>query len=87
MEIFLEDPRPQLLKEIPTEDGGSAVLSENGLPLRVPLKMGVPPKWEVPLKNDEKIKVRRMEFSIVEILSGLQESIFSLFRRAQKSPN
>ena len=27
-------------------------------------------------KNDEKVKVLRMEFSIVENLSGLQESIF-----------
>ena len=29
-------------------------------------------------KNDEKVKVLRMEFSIVENLSGLQESIFNL---------
>ena len=29
-------------------------------------------------KNDEKVKVLRMEVSIVENLSGLQESIFSL---------
>ena len=34
-------------------------------------------------KNDEKITVLRMEFSIVESLSGLQESIFSLFRSPQ----
>ena len=34
-------------------------------------------------KNDEKVKVLRMEFSIVENLSGLQESIFSLFRGPQ----
>ena len=34
-------------------------------------------------KNDEKIKVSRMKFSIVEILSGLQENVFSLFRRPQ----
>ena len=34
-------------------------------------------------KNDEKIKVHRMEFSIVESLSGLQESMFSLFRSPQ----
>ena len=34
-------------------------------------------------KNDEKIKVLGMGFSIVEILSGLQESIFSLSRRPQ----
>ena len=34
-------------------------------------------------KNDEKVKVLRMEFSIVENLSGLQESIFSLFRGSQ----
>ena len=50
---------------------------------------GGTPKWGTPQrgggypKNDEKIKVLRMEFSIVEILSGLQESIFSLFRRPQ----
>ena len=31
-------------------------------------------------KNDEKVKVLRMEFSIVENLSGLQESIFNLSR-------
>ncbi len=31
-------------------------------------------------KNDEKVKVLRMEFPTVESLSGLQESIFSLFR-------
>ena len=34
-------------------------------------------------KNDEKVKVLRMEFSIVEKLSGPQESIFSLFRSPQ----
>ena len=34
-------------------------------------------------KNDEKVKVLRMEFSIVENLSGPQESIFSLSRRPQ----
>ena len=34
-------------------------------------------------KNDEKVKVLRMEFSIVEDLSGLQESIFSLSRGTQ----
>ena len=34
-------------------------------------------------QNDEKVKVLRMEFSIVESLSGLQESIFSLFRSPQ----
>ena len=32
------------------------------------------------LKNDEKVKVLRMELSIVENLSGLQESIFNLSR-------
>ena len=31
-------------------------------------------------ENDEKVKVLRMEFSIVENLSGLQERIFSLSR-------
>ena len=34
-------------------------------------------------KIDEKVKVLRMEFSIVEKLSGPQESIFSLFRSPQ----
>ena len=34
-------------------------------------------------KNDEKVKVLKMEFSIVENLSGLQESIFSLSRSPQ----
>ena len=34
-------------------------------------------------KIDEKVKVLRMEFSIVEKLSGPQESIFSLSRRPQ----
>ena len=34
-------------------------------------------------KNDEKVKVLRMEFSIVENISGLQESIFSLSRGPQ----
>ena len=34
-------------------------------------------------KNDEKIKVLRMSLPIVESLSGLQESIFSLFRGLQ----
>ena len=34
-------------------------------------------------KNDEKVKVLRMESSIVENLSGPQESIFSLFRGPQ----
>ena len=34
-------------------------------------------------ENDEKVKVLRMEFSIVENLSGLQESIFSLSRSPQ----
>ena len=37
-------------------------------------------KWS---KNDEKVKVLRMEFSIVENLSGLQESIFNLSRGPQ----
>ena len=43
-------------------------------------------KWAKGLfgsKNDEKVKVLRMEFSIVENLSGLQESIFSLSRSPQ----
>ena len=42
--------------------------------------------WERVSKSSRKIvekKVLRMEFSIVEILSGLQESVFSLFRRPQ----
>ena len=34
-------------------------------------------------ENDEKIKVLRMEFSIGENLSGLQESIFNLSRGPQ----
>ena len=34
-------------------------------------------------KNEEKVKVLRMEFSIVENLSGLQESIFNLSRGRQ----
>ena len=34
-------------------------------------------------KNDEKVKVLKMEFSIVENLSGPQESIFSLFGSPQ----
>ena len=34
-------------------------------------------------KNDEKVKVLRMEFSIVENLSGLQESIFNISRGLQ----
>ena len=34
-------------------------------------------------KNDEKVKVLRMEFSIVENLSGLQESISNLSRGPQ----
>ena len=34
-------------------------------------------------KNDEKVKVLRMGLPIVESLSGLQESIFSLFRSPQ----
>ena len=34
-------------------------------------------------KNYEKVKVLRLEFSIVENLSGLQESIFSLSRGPQ----
>ena len=34
-------------------------------------------------ENDEKVKVLRMEFSIVENLSGLQESIFNLSRGPQ----
>ena len=34
-------------------------------------------------KNGEKVKVLRMEFSIVENLSGLQESIFNLSRGPQ----
>ena len=34
-------------------------------------------------KNDEKVKVLRIEFSIVENLSGLQESIFNLSRGPQ----
>ena len=34
-------------------------------------------------KNDEKVKVLRMGLPIVESLSGLQESIFSLFRGPQ----
>ena len=34
-------------------------------------------------KNDEKVKVLRMEFSIVENLSELQESIFNLSRGPQ----
>ena len=35
------------------------------------------------VKNDEKVKVLRMEFSIVENLSGLPEIIFSLSRGPQ----
>ena len=55
-----------------------------------------PPGWPSPraakaemgqgsilVKNDEKIKVLRMSLPIVESLSGLQESIFSLFRGSQ----
>ena len=38
--------------------------------------------WVVEKSSKEK-KVLRMGFSIVEILSGLQESIFSLSRRPQ----
>ena len=34
-------------------------------------------------ENDEKVKVLRMEFSIVENLSGPQESIFNLSRSPQ----
>ena len=34
-------------------------------------------------KKHENVKVLNMEFSIVENLSGPQESIFSLFRRPQ----
>ena len=34
-------------------------------------------------KNDEKVNVLGMEFSIVENLSGLSGDIFSLFRRPQ----
>ena len=34
-------------------------------------------------KNDENVKVLGMEFSIVENLSGLQESIFNLSRGPQ----
>ena len=34
-------------------------------------------------KNNEKVKVLRMEFSIVENLSGLQENIFNLSRSPQ----
>ena len=34
-------------------------------------------------KIDEKVKVLRMEFSIVENLSGLQESMFNLSRGPQ----
>ena len=34
-------------------------------------------------KNDEKVKVLRMEFSVVEKLSGPQESIFSRSRSPQ----
>ena len=34
-------------------------------------------------KNDEKVKVLKMEFSIVENLSGLQESTFNLSRGPQ----
>ena len=34
-------------------------------------------------KNDENVKVLRMSLPIVESLSGLQESIFSLFRGPQ----
>ena len=42
--------------------------------------------WERGSKSSRKIvekKVLRMKFSIVEILSGLQESISNLFRRPQ----
>ena len=46
-------------------------------------KMGVLPKWEVTPKNDKKMKVLRMGLPIVEILSGLQENIFCLFRSPQ----
>ena len=56
---------------------------EGGYP---PNGWGATPKWakgRVWSKNDEKVKVLRMEFSIVEKLSGPQESIFSLFRGPQ----
>ena len=50
-------------------------------------QMGTP-KWGTPKGRGGtpkmvKKKVLRMKFSIVEILSGLQESIFSLSRRPQ----
>ena len=38
-------------------------------------------------KNVEKVKVLRMEFSIVENLSGLQESIFTLSREPKSLSN
>ena len=59
------------------------------IPKGVPLqlegnpKRGYPQEWEGGSKNDQKVKVLRMEFSIVESLSGPQESIFSLFRGSQ----
>ena len=47
--------------------------------------------WERGSKSSrkiiEKIKVSRMKFSIVEILSGLQESILSLLRDPQRHFN
>ena len=58
-----------------------------GLDPRTALAKGGPRlKWakgRFGSKNDEKVKVLRMEFSIVENLSGLQERIFSLSRGTQ----
>ena len=46
--------------------------------------MGVTPKIRgTPIKNDGKVKVLRMGFPIVEILSGLQENIVRLFGSPQ----
>ena len=65
-------PPPQLQPAIASQDG----LGQGGLRL----KWAKGQFWS---KNDEKIKVLRMSLPIVESLSGLQESIFSLFRSPQ----
>ena len=53
---------------------------ESGMGLAGAAAWGV---WGGLGKNDEKMQVSRMKFSIVEILSGLQENMFSLSRRPQ----
>ena len=65
---------------------GSSLVNGLAWPAGGPWPRGPRLKWakgRSGSENDEKVKVLRIEFFIVENLSGLQESIFNLSRSPQ----